>query len=256
MSPNYRVPAVEKIYRILEIIAESSEPLSLVQIVKITNFNKSTVYSLLHSLSDVGFLKKNDDNTFELGYSIGYFGARYLQKTDIVKEFQLLAVNLVKELSQTCQLSVLRNTNIIYLSKVEAPNAMQLSTNPGSILPAHATAMGKVLLSSLSESELEKLYEGYEFEKLTQNTVDNLEDLKTQIAFAKENGYIYEIGEVSEELACVAAPVYGQDNKMVAAISLSLAISKYHLNSEKYISGIKELAMKISSRLGYRPKRQ
>ncbi len=254
MSSNYRVPAVEKINSILEILAESPEPLTLAQIIQLSNFNKSTVYSLLHSLSDVGLLKKNDDNTFELGYRIGYFGARYVQKTNLVNEFQLLAANLVKELSQTCQLSVLHETNIIYLSKVKASNTIQLSTNPGSILPAHTTAMGKVLLSSLTEEELENLYEGYEFVKLTENTVDNLKDLKNQIAFVQQHSYFQEIGEVSEELTCVAAPVYGAEHNMVAAISISLSISKYNLNPESYIKGVKELAKNISHRLGYWPK--
>ncbi|MGE7664854.1 IclR family transcriptional regulator [Ureibacillus composti] len=254
MSSNYRVPAVEKIYSVLEIIAESSEALTLAQIIKLSGLNKSTVYSLLLSLTDVGLLKKNDDNTFELGYKIGYLGARYVQKSDLVNEFKLLASEAVKELSQTFQLSVLQQKNIVYLSKVEAKNTIQLSTNPGSILPAHSTAMGKVLLSSLSESELETLYEGYEFEKLTADTVDNLEDLKNQLAFAQKHSYFQEVGEVSEELTCIAAPIYGLEHKIVAAISISLAVSKFNLDAENYIQGVKELAKNISHRLGYWPK--
>lgn len=254
MSSNYRVPAVEKISKILEIVAESTGQVSLTQILKSSDFNKSTVYSILHSLTDAGLLKKNDNNLFELGYRIGYLGARYLQKTNIVNEFQLLAKSLVENLSQTCQLSVLNQTNIIYLSKVEALNAYQLSTNPGSILPAHTTAMGKVLLSSLTIEELENMYEGYEFEKLTLKTVDNLKELKSQIEVAREQLYFQEIGEVNEELTCIAVPVFGQEGKMEASISISMAISKFELDSEKYIKGVKELANDISHRLGYWPK--
>jgi len=249
MEKKYQVPAVEKINVILETVALES-PISFTRILEKTGYNKSTVFSLLKSLEQAQFLTLTSENTYELGQKIGFLGAKYFQKTDLITVFQQVASKVCEAIHHTFQLSVLNGDHIIYLSKAEAQNAIQLSTHPGSIMPASATAMGKVQLGALSDAEIRRLYEGKTLPSYTAKTICTLDDLLVQIEKVRQAGYIQEIGETSEDVTCIAAPIYNVEQKMVAAISISFSIAKID-QSDFIKEQVLNVSTEMSRVLGY-----
>lgn len=249
MEKKYKVPAVEKIEAILNVVALQA-PISFTAILEQTGYNKSTVFSLLKSLEAARFLMLNAEGQYELGQKIGFLGAKYFQKNDFVNVFQRVAAKACEEIHHTFQLSILNEHQIIYLSKAEAKNAIQLSTHPGSVMPASATAMGKVLLSSLDDEAICALYKEVELPRYTSKTVDQIDVLLQQVHFVRQHGYIQEIGETSEDITCIAAPIYNVDKKMIAAISISFPIAKRD-QSEIIQRAVLDVSKEISHILGY-----
>lgn len=249
MEKKYKVPAVEKIDAILNVVALHA-PVSFPNILAHTGYNKSTVFSLLKSLEQAQLLMLNGEGQYELGQKIGFLGAKYFQKNDFINVFQRVAMKACEHIHQTFQLSILNGHHIIYLSKAEAQNAIQLSTHPGSIMPASATAMGKVLLSALADDAIRTMYKDVTLPRYTTNTVHDIDQLLGQVHFVRQHGYIQEIGETSEDITCIAAPIYNVDQKMIAAISVSFPIAKQH-QAAMIQQAVLDVSTEISHILGY-----
>lgn len=217
----YAVPALDRAHLILALVAAQPGKLRMIDIVHSTGLNKSSVFSLLKSMTRLGWLSLSRNDTYAIGETLALYGSASLYQFEIIRHFHALAQQAVTELEGTYQLSILDKTNVLYLAKVASKNSARVPTYPGLRLPAHCTAMGKVMLSGLSREELDNLY-GQEFlEKVTVNTVDNLDDLYRQLRECKRQGHVLEVGEAISGYSCISAPIYGHNGNIRAAISLT-----------------------------------
>jgi IclR family KDG regulon transcriptional repressor len=101
-------------------------------------------------------------------------------------------------------------------------------------LPAHATALGKCLLSECSEEELVKLYPISELQRFTERTIGSREALMVAVAEVREAGGAEDWEEVTAGLCCVAAPIRDASGRLVAAVNFSMPVAreytaKWHL---------------------------
>ena len=112
---------------------------------------------------------------------------------------------------------------------------------------------GKVLLSYVAETELEKVLSKMELKRYTNETITDLNILKKELERIHGQGYGLDMGEREKDMRCVAAPVRQHDGKVVAAISVSgpsTRITSYYLNNE-LIEIVKDVAKKLSFALGW-----
>ncbi|EHZ1036617.1 IclR family transcriptional regulator, partial [Campylobacter coli] len=91
--------------------------------------------------------------------------------------------------------------NVLYLEKIDANNTVQLKSFIGTSYPAYATSLGKALLSNKNKKELEKLYPK-NFDKITENTLNNINELYQQIKQIKKEKIAIEIGEMNPQIEC------------------------------------------------------
>lgn len=222
MNKKYWTPAIERSDIILMIIAKEPKQLKLMDISVKSNINKSSLFSLLNTLNELGWVYKESDQTYSLGSKLGFFSAKFIQQFDLTRVFEREAEKIIKIVEETIQLSIIEDTKIIYIAKKEALSRVRVSTEPGMSLPAHATAMGKAMLSSFSKRELEEKYKGKSIEKLTKKTVDTLDGLIKQLNEVKNDGYIVENEETIKGFTCIAAPVFNEHNKINAAVSFTM----------------------------------
>src|SRR5690606_10655846 len=110
-------------------------------------------------------------------------------------------------LNETVQLSILDGTHNVYVAKFEAEHHLMLVSQVGSRLPAHATGLGKALLSGLDESELEQLYNRTNLERFTSRTITSLTELSAELELVRRRGYATDNGEYTIGVYCVAVPV-------------------------------------------------
>lgn len=151
---------------------------------------------------ELGCNIKNENNIFE-----------------IIKKHMKNIRNLT---NQTCQMGILKDGNVLYLEKIDANNTVQLKSFIGTSYPAYATSLGKALLSNKNKKELEKLYPK-NFDKITENTLNNINELYQQIKQIKKEKIAIEIGEMNPQIECMAIGIEHK-NKIIAAISISYLI--------------------------------
>lgn len=243
------VPSIEKMDVILNVIAESRQGVSFMDIVHQTKLNKSTIYSILNTLENLNYISKNDKKNYVIDYRLAFLGSKYSEDSKYIELFDHFGNVLVEQVNETCQLSILKGENICYLAKVESKSNIRIKTEPGQMVSAYATAMGKVLLSGLQIDDLyERVGEG-PFKPLTSKTVQTVDELIHQINFVQHNGYVVERGETEEGLFCIAAPIFNHKKEMIAAVSVSALDVHYDSKLEVLKEAVLNLAGNISSNL-------
>ncbi len=159
---------------------------------------------------------------------------------------------MVEECAETVKLVVLDGRDVVYLATQEGPQSVRLVALVGTRLPAHVTAVGKVLLAQLSDAELTRLYANYPFPTRTQNSIRNLNSLQENLRFAREQGYAYDHEESSLGVNCVAAPIYDHTGEVIAAMSVSVPNHRMTTNRMAELTQLLLLyASQLSRTLGW-----
>jgi len=144
-------------------------------------------------------------------------------------------------------LSVLDGVQAVYVDKLQpVPSVKILASRAGARLPAHCSGVGKVLLAHQEWEAIAGLLEHQGLAALTPNTITDLDDLATELEAVRERGYAYDNEEISVGLNCVAAPIRGSKDEVVAAISLSAPSFRFEDGRKKYTSAILKAAGRIS----------
>lgn len=251
MDKKYWVPSLDKANNILTLIAENPGKYRLIDISKETNINKSSVYSLLNTLTHLDWVTKKGNETYSLGVKIVSLSSLQLKGDNLVNIFLEESSNFIDKLNETMQISTLSKRDILYLAKKEGNSSVRLVSDPGMKMPAHATAMGKVLLSDYTFDELIKLYPEIELESRTPYTVKTVEDLYAQIASLNNNNYIIEQEEIAEGFCCIASPIKNNAEEIIAAISMTIPKHNWEEKKEGAKKIIDNLAKRISLKAGY-----
>src|SRR5699024_6182410 len=117
MGKKYKVPAIEKANTILQTIIAYPDRTSLSFLLNETEINKSTLYSLLKTMEELDWIKKNEENLYNINYLSPLFAGSYLPRFDLIHIFKKEAKKTVNLVNETVQLAKLEGTNINYLAR-------------------------------------------------------------------------------------------------------------------------------------------
>jgi DNA-binding IclR family transcriptional regulator len=187
-------------------------------------------------------------------------GNLLLSQLDLRKEAEPFLRDLAEGTKETVHMVFLDRNEIVYIDKVEtdhSPGGLRMASRVGLRNPAHSCAVGKVLLSHLSEDELNHIIEEKGLPKRTENTITDPIRLKEQLKSVRVQGYAIDDEENERGIRCVAAPIYNEVGRPVAAVSISgpaFRITK-RVIQERLKREVMETALKISQRLGFRERK-
>ncbi|HHX77536.1 MAG TPA: IclR family transcriptional regulator [Firmicutes bacterium] len=252
------VQSVERALSLLNLLAKEETAMRLSAISKETGLNISTVHRLLNTLIVYGFVEQEPQTgRYRLGIKCFEIGNKALYTLDIRSIAKPYLKRMVEKSNETANLVILVEGEVVYIDQVETHNIIKMFARPGTRGPSYCTGVGKVLLASLSEHEINRLAKGFNFYKYTDKTITDIDNLKKELAKIKEQGYSLDLGELEDDVRCVAAPIIDHEGKTIAAISLSGPYSrmpdKYLL--EELVPLVKDTAGDISSHLGWNIKR-
>jgi IclR family transcriptional regulator, KDG regulon repressor len=248
-------PSVTRALRILELFLNDQHPLAVPEIVNRLGLPRTTTHELVNTLINSGYLRRDtkQSNKVFLGPSVLMLGNVYAGKLELVAEGRRIAEEIVAKCDETVQMAILDGTEAVFVAKVDCSQVVRLVSGVGSRLPAHCTAVGKMLLSSLPESGINNLYKGQDsLVKMTENSITSLSQLKHELRVIRKRGLSYDDCESNTDARCVAAPIYNHSGKMVAAMSISVPISRMTLSRQDELSLIlRKGAEEVSKNLGY-----
>jgi IclR family pca regulon transcriptional regulator len=125
---------------------------------------------------------------------------------------------------------VLEGSNVIYVCRATANRIMTINVAVGTQLPAYATSMGRVLLASMNEDELDRYFDSAVIEKLTSKTITDEDELRRIIAKVGKDGYAINAEELEEGVQSVSVPIHGKDGKVLAAANVSAHASRVSID--------------------------
>ncbi len=247
------INSIDRALNILLLLYDEQKELGITEIGRRLELYKSTVHRTLTALENKGFIQQNPENgKYWLGMKIYALGMVVGEKMSLKNLLKPYATELSQKFNEAVNVSILdKNSNdypkTILILKEEGSTRLQVSPSIGSSSESHCSAVGKCLLAFSPKEVLQNL-EDKEFPIYTKNTLGNWESLSQQLEDIRINGYAIDNEELEIGLTCIAAPIFDQDNKAIAAISLSGPTSR--INSKDINTIIKEVKMtayKISS---------
>ena len=249
-----RNQSVEKTLQIIEFLADSREPMKLIDISKYTNMPSSTVLRMVNTLLEKGYAyQEADTNRYGLTLRFTAIGMQLSLQNRIRDFAHYFLLDLSKETGESTCLAIEEDKEVIYIDAIDGGSGMlKITQRIGIRAPMHSTGVGKLMLTEFSPEALELLQQQKGLTKLTNNTLTTLNDLNKELDAIRVQGYAIDNEECEIGARCVAAPIRNYENKIVAAISVSGPVSRMTLDRIPNLSKlIIETANKISVRLGH-----
>ena len=156
--PQEQHRATARVLDILEHLAVKKEGLTLTELAQELEAPKSSLFPIVHTLEERRYLRQNrETGRYTVGSGIWILGAAFAADGGLEPIVEVMK-KVVAECQETCQLGLLEKGNVLYVEKEDSPQAIRMISWVGNRLPANATAIGKALLSGLTDAEIRRLY--------------------------------------------------------------------------------------------------
>ncbi|MGW7977057.1 IclR family transcriptional regulator [Staphylococcus xylosus] len=243
------VKSAKRVFEVLELLKESTVPLSEKAIGDKLAIPPSSLFNLLQTMLDSKYIRKDYQNKYLLGHKLINLGNRAREDLDLYNESLTYIKYLNEKINETIFLAYPQNNEMIYLTKFDSNRSIRTTAQPGVNKPIYSTGLGKACLSMYDIKTLDEMFENLEFEKITPKTVKNYKELKRQLTVFKEHGYSIDDEENEIGLYCIASPILNDEKQVVGAISC--AGPKERIIENKSIPDlIKQNAYIISKAMG------
>lgn len=218
-----------RILDILENLSDSDMGMTLTELAQALDAPKSSLFPIVHTLEERHYLQQD----YATGrYTIGP-GALILGSAFSVDRGTEAIITVMKQIvaicQETCQFGILDRGNVLYVEKEDSPQTIRMISWVGKRLPANTTAIGKALLSGLTDDAVRELYAGG-LPVLTKHTQTDIEKLLSQLRAIRNGEIATEWEESMPQLACWAIPLR-RDGQVFAA--LSVAVPLFRCQPEK-----------------------
>ena len=226
--------------------------LSFQEIIDLSGIPKTSVYRMLMSLEEMGFLVKGIDSKYRLGLLFLKFGHLVSSRLDIRQIAYPVMENLHNDVKEAINLIIKQGDEAIYIEKIDRNQKVRLYTAIGRRSPLYAGACSRVILSYLPEPEITAYMESIELKSFATGTITDKERLYDTIRQAKKDGYTISNSELENHTSAIAAPIFDYKGNVVAGLSVAGIEANYQdENIPIFVAKVKEAAEEISQRLGY-----
>lgn len=251
----YVVPGLARGLRLLQAFTPERPQMTLGELAGILCVTKSSVFRVAYTLAQMGFLRHDQNaRSYSLGPAVLSLGYGYLAGRDLIEIARPELERLRDQTGWSAHLGILDGREVVYLMRVPAHTGLISIVHVGSRLPAHATTMGRVLLSGLSLQGLSALYKGTKIARVKQSTPARLSVLVAQWNADRERPVVTQVGEFEDGVVSVAAAVRDAAGRIVGAINLSTVALKEggRTIDADVVDRLKGASNAISMSLGYR----
>ena len=236
-----KLNAVEKALEILITFTITNQGLGTGEISKLTGFHKATTSRILSSLVDYGVVT-HDEATRK--YSIGplaYMLGLSATSQSIQRFVELASPHIDKlrdKIHESISLEVWSGAGTVACYFAESRSPLCIAKPPADILPLHAPAGAKAILSFTHIEQVNKLLD-YEFEAFTDNTIRSKSELLLRLGKYNKQGYAIDNEELHPGIYALGVPVFDNLSKPVAAICVVIPAAR--ITSQKELTVIEEL---------------
>ena len=254
MSNAQYIKSISKAVTILKIFTAQEPELTLAQIARKARMHKSTAHRILATLVRDGLICKDMvSDKYSIGHTLFTLGSLYLETAQLIRSIEPVIDELNELTGESILASVLEGCNITIIAKRETRNAFKFSTNVGTVIPAYTTAQGKILLSELSEKELDRLVPYEKLFQFTPQSIPTKAELKSQLEQVRKAKVAYSFEEYLIGAVGIASGIRDDSGKYVAAIGIATLPSKSNEEYTFHLAALIKIgASFISYQLGYR----
>ncbi len=212
---------VVRMFALLELLAAKDNFVSLQMLAAETGLPKPTLHRMLTTFVAEGLLvRQTDKRLYGTGPRLRSFAETLLMNATQHGARHSVLLSLVRDLGETCNITTLSGAEVLYLDRVETKEPLRFHLRPGSRVPVHASASGKLLLGQLDASTRHKLLGHTELERFTDSTIVDRDQLEAEIQRSREQGYAVDNEEFVHGLVCFAVLVPGPEGRSSQCVAV------------------------------------
>jgi IclR family pca regulon transcriptional regulator len=214
-----RIQSIERGVEVLRAFGERDATLSVAEVATRVGLSRPVVRRILLTFEHLGYAVAQNGQ-WSLTPRILELGAGYFQRSSLPEVAYPYMADVVEATGETCSVGVLDGHEVIHVARVEDRRPLPDAIRIGTRLPAHATAIGKVLLADLPERELKRYLAKGRLEEHTPNTITDPARLRERLDAVRERGYDVSMEELHPGQVAVAVPIV-VDERAVGGLTAS-----------------------------------
>ncbi len=208
--------SLDRAAELLSLVVRAEEPISYTTIVGQTGLARSTASRLLQGLERNGLLERDRDGAFRGGALFAHYASKFDRVEALVAASQPNLDRLAEATGETVNLAVARGDTVVQVAQIDSTFMIGALNWVGIDVPPHCSSLGKVMYAygalPLPKGELERR---------TPATITDTVALEAELDRVRERGFAITRGELEEGLDGIAAPVFGADGHVLAALGVS-----------------------------------
>jgi DNA-binding IclR family transcriptional regulator len=208
-------------FGVLELVAHADGPLSLDELTQLCGLPKPSVYRILGTLQRGGLVQREPaSKRYCIGARLSRLALEVMMRSPQRARRHAILQQLVAEIGETCNLTMLDGNEVLYLDRVETSSPVRVHLAAGSRVPLHCTASGKLFLSQLSDSQAATLLGPGPYRRFTENTITDPEELQKALRRIRSEGMGTDVGEFLEGSVAVSVPVTDAQGRVCATVAV------------------------------------
>jgi IclR family pca regulon transcriptional regulator len=220
--------SLERGIAVIQIFSRERPALTLSEVARLTGITRATARRILLTLEEVGHVR-SDGRLFSLTPRVLTLGWAYLSSLNLWETAQPMMEELAQSTNESCSAATLDLPDVVYVARMPTRRIMTIALGVGTRLPAHCTAMGRVLLAGVTGGELDAFLAGTDLEAFTDRTITDRSRLREAIETVREDGWALVDQELEIGLRSVAAPLMA-GGRTVAALNVAVAAPRVPLD--------------------------
>lgn len=216
-----------RLFALLEVVASKDQFFSLQGLAEETGIPKPTLHRMLQQLESAGLLERSGDSRrYGTGVRLRKLAESLLLNDTFHGARHSVLRALVNEIGESCNLTALSGSEVMYLDRVETPAPLRFYLHSGSRVPVHCSASGKLFLASMTPVQRLRLLGHAPLEAFTPKTLTHLEALEEEIKQVKRQGFALDNEEFLPGLMCVAVLVPSPEGRSNLCVAVQAPIMR------------------------------
>lgn len=244
-----RVPALDKCFAMLALFARSKKPLGVSDIAKALNFNKSTVFNIIHTLDDLGVLEKVAEGKFQFGTRLYILGRAAGRGSELISTVHPYLEEINQKTKLSAFLGIRSGLTAVIIDKADTAFNIKIFSEIGMRIPLLAGAGGRAFLAQLSDAEVDEILSTNELKKFTPNACVKKKQYKELVKQVRTDGIAVDMEEYIEGIRAFALPL--NINRAGTQVALWVVGLKRQISEEtipRYSTYLKKIAKEIELR--------
>lgn len=240
--------AAVRAFRVLETLASAGRPLSMTELVETLGLPKQTVHRILGQLTDAWLVTRGaGDRLYECSSRVRQLAVNVLMHAGPAAARHALLEQLVERIGETCNLTMLSCNDVVYVDRVETRWPLRLHLQPGSHVPLHCSASGKLLLSFLTHERRERVLATLPLRAYSERTIVDRDRLREELALTRKRRLAVNDQEHLQGLIAIAVPVMLDRTRACAAIAVQAPVGRVTLEDlEAFVPDLRAAAAKTA----------
>jgi IclR family transcriptional regulator, KDG regulon repressor len=249
------VQSLGRAFAILEEVARNRDGIALADLSKRVGLHNSTTFHLVKTMVSLGYIRQmKDSKRYRVGRPLFALAASALDEIEMVSLATPVLEELSRETGESSHFSLRMGDSVVVVARTAGPGAFQLTDRVGVIRPAHCTALGKVMLASLSPEQLDRILGRLDMKAQTPKSITDPAVLRRDIEEIRRSGVAFDDGEFDPEVRCVAVPVRDFSGQVIGALGISGPVWRMSIQAlQGRAKAVQAAAERLSAEFGAPP---